>query len=222
MSRDTSESPQRKGTCEACGKLNRSVRYIESGQWLCRTCLRELHPPRPKHLASLKTIENLRASGLVVGEDLPKDEADRLSRVLQIRGHGIAIHQDASLGELQAALRTIRKTITLGVRGESHRNPDGTDRQAIIRRCVSGEELHLIREPNNPYSARAVKVVRLNGEQIGYLPEESLGNDRGIGWCIADNMDRGVKYEARILEITGGYEHKKMRGVILELSYCPY
>jgi hypothetical protein len=37
-----------------------------------------------------------------------------------------------------------------GVAGESHRNSDGSDRQAIIPKCTVGELLVLEHEPDNP------------------------------------------------------------------------
>ena len=37
-----------KGRCDACGKNLRVLTAIESGQRVCRTCLRELRPPKPK------------------------------------------------------------------------------------------------------------------------------------------------------------------------------
>jgi len=56
------------------------------------------------------------------------------------------------------------------VHGESFRNADGSLRQTILAGCVAGERMRLICEPDNPYDREAVKVCRLNGEQIGYLP----------------------------------------------------
>ena len=37
-----------KGRCEVCGKDPRVLTAIDSGQWVCRTCLRELRPSEPK------------------------------------------------------------------------------------------------------------------------------------------------------------------------------
>jgi hypothetical protein len=59
------------------------------------------------------------------------------------------------------------------IAGESFRNNDGTSRQAIIRRCHVGEVLRLEPEPSNPHDANAMRVLRMPGEQIGYL-ERSL------------------------------------------------
>src|SRR5687768_13688427 len=58
------------------------------------------------------------------------------------------------------------------VAGASKRNEDGSDRQSIIRSCAIGETLHLIPDQLNAYSAHAIRVVRANGQQLGYLPDD--------------------------------------------------
>ena len=90
------------------------------------------------------------------------------------------------------------------VAGVTHPNPDGSDRQKIIVRCCAGERVQLVREPDNPYDHYAVRVLNQVGEQIGYIPAEVSGNDRGIGWCVGRNMDSGVEYVAQVANITGG------------------
>ena len=55
------------------------------------------------------------------------------------------------------------------VAGESFTNRDGSDRQAIIASCRVGESLILDPEPHNPKDANAVRVLREDGKQIGYL-----------------------------------------------------
>jgi integrase len=60
------------------------------------------------------------------------------------------------------------------VSGESHRNDDGSDCQAIIPRCRVGELLVLEREPDNPHDINAIRVIRQSGEQIGYLEAGTL------------------------------------------------
>ena len=56
------------------------------------------------------------------------------------------------------------------VAGVTHRNSDGTRRQAIIRKCSIGEKVDLVDEPDNKYDPNAIKVCRKNGEQLGYIP----------------------------------------------------
>jgi len=83
------------------------------------------------------------------------------------------------------------------IAGVSHTNPDGTDRQGLIRRCSVGEFLRLVREPANPYDRNAVKVLRHNGDQLGYIPSHVLATG------LARDMDRGVSYRAEITALTG-------------------
>lgn len=78
--------------------------------------------------------------------------------------------------------------------------------------------MRLVREADNSYDPRAVKVVRTNGEQIGYLPAHIVGNDQSIGWCVADSLDAGVRYWARIAKITGGTGDKDL-GVNIDLAF---
>ncbi len=42
-------------------------------------------------------------------------------------------------------------------------------RQEVVARLHLGEQVHLRREPSNLYDSNAIRVERLNREQIGYL-----------------------------------------------------
>ena len=61
------------------------------------------------------------------------------------------------------------------VAGESHRNADGSDRQAIIQHCRVGELLALEHEPDNSHDINAIRVLRRSREQIGYLTRDFAG-----------------------------------------------
>jgi len=75
-------------------------------------------------------------------------------------------------------------------------------RQKIIARCAVGETLSLARDPDNRFDRGAIKVLRLNGEQIGFIPAHvSRGGDSS---GLASQMDRGGKYGCRIKNLTGG------------------
>lgn len=97
------------------------------------------------------------------------------------------------------------------VAGVTKKNLDGTSRQEIIADCREGEALLLVREPNNPKDPNAIKLCRLLGDQIGYISSE-------IATRMADEMDRGKKFSAKISEITGGVKGKRTRGVNIEIS----
>src|SRR6266700_2772416 len=57
----------------------------------------------------------------------------------------------------------------LQVHGIYYRNSDGSIRQKVIRSCVPGEMLQLVAEPDNTHDPNAIKVCRMNGDQLGYL-----------------------------------------------------
>ena len=56
-----------------------------------------------------------------------------------------------------------------------------------------GDRLDLIREPDNPYDARAVRV-EWQGRKLGYVP-------RADNEAVARQLDRGARLEARIARL---------------------
>jgi HIRAN domain-containing protein len=87
-------------------------------------------------------------------------------------------------------------------------------RQRIVARCSVGERLVLVRDPDNRFDKGAIKVMRLNGEQLGFIPEHvSRGGDSS---GLASRIDRGEKYGCRISDLTGGGE--KTLGVNIEIT----
>jgi len=90
----------------------------------------------------------------------------------------------------------------LNVAGASFNNDDGSERQKIISRCKVGDELLLIREPNNRFDPGAIKVTRLKGQQIGYLPASVTCHGDSSG--LASQIDTGMNYRCRIADISGG------------------
>lgn len=75
-------------------------------------------------------------------------------------------------------------------------------RQRIIARCSEGETLALLRDPHIRFDKGAIKVMRLNGEQIGFIPADVSRSGHSSG--LAFRMDRGDQYRCRITNITGG------------------
>jgi hypothetical protein len=114
-------------------------------------------------------------------------------------------------------LREFRKQ----VHGIFHKNSDGTSRQRIIRDCSEGEELQLVPEPDNRVDPGAVKILRMNGEQIGYWPAEAgrVAGDLAIGWTYRVTIDeiysmpedenkRGVRMRVEVLTMAHGKRPK--------------
>ena len=54
------------------------------------------------------------------------------------------------------------------IAGVTFANSDGPWRQQIVARCRVGEQLSLVREPDNPVSSSAIAIFRRTGEQLGY------------------------------------------------------
>jgi len=125
------------------------------------------------------------------------------------------------------------------VAGESFTNDDGSDRQTIIASCRVCEPLILDAAPDNPKDENAIRVLRENGEQIGYLERAMAarlvadlsdfsafvaGVGRGGGpylgvsllMVVNDGQDAAVveAYARRILEEEGnlGRSPVQMRG----------
>lgn len=57
-----------------------------------------------------------------------------------------------------------------------------------------GDPLALVREPQNPYDANAVRV-EWKGQPLGYVPRRDNSD-------VARQMDRGEKLQARIVRLT--------------------
>ena len=92
------------------------------------------------------------------------------------------------------------------VAGVTFPNNDGSERQAIIRRCKAGEHLILRHEPDNKYSDFAIQVLRENGEQLGYAPEY-------LAERICQEIEAGYKAMGVIKNVNGGTRDKPSHGV---------
>lgn len=83
------------------------------------------------------------------------------------------------------------------VSGVTFPNDDGSERQAIIRRCKTGEQLVLKHDSYNKYSIFATAVYRLNREQLGHVPEY-------LAERIVNEIEDGFNAIGVLTEVTGG------------------
>jgi hypothetical protein len=62
-----------------------------------------------------------------------------------------------------------------------------------VQRCVVGEQIRLVREPNNPFSTTGTAIMpcRLNGQTLGHVPAE-------ISIDLAPAIDAGQKVRAEV------------------------
>ena len=72
-------------------------------------------------------------------------------------------------------------------------------RQAVVSGLSVGEELAVVRDPNNPVDANAIALRTLSGAQVGFLR-------RQIAAHLAPNLDGGMRYLAHVSAVTGGDE----------------
>lgn len=68
------------------------------------------------------------------------------------------------------------------------------DGKALWSEMKPGDMLTLVREPDNPHDANAVRV-EWNGTKLGYIPRRENAD-------VARQMDRGAPVKARIVKLT--------------------
>lgn len=90
--------------------------------------------------------------------------------------------------------------------GVTHKNADGSSRQAIIGKCTPLEKLTLENDEHNPHDPNAVMVLRSNGKQLGFM-NTTLASE------IVSKSQRGYRYAVFVKNITGGTLGKESLGV---------
>jgi hypothetical protein len=104
--------------------------------------------------------------------------------------------------------------------GATDKNPDGINRQQIIKMCIAGEKIILIREPNNPHDVCTIGVFRKSGEQIGCLARHVAAYPE-----LAYHMDIGGEVSGKVKKIiterSGLLGVKKIYYCIVEITKGP-
>ena len=95
------------------------------------------------------------------------------------------------------------RTFRTKVAGLIHNNSDGTSRQAILRKCTTGEYLLLQRDYDNAFDEYAIAVLRKTKEQIGFIPRDVAFRHPAMN-DLAPHMDQGGEVKARIVALIGG------------------
>ena len=92
------------------------------------------------------------------------------------------------------------------------------NRQRLISRLnrnnklTPGTPLTLVAEIDNAYDKYAVKVVTMDGEQLGYISKE-------INQDIHNNLIRGSKYYVTVGSVSGGQSEDQNYGVNIKVEY---
>lgn len=82
-------------------------------------------------------------------------------------------------------------------------------RQQKVAGLSEGSELAVVRQPDNPYDPHAMAIMTSAGDQVGFLR-------RQIARALAPLADAGVRYRARVLQVTGG--DQRSWGVNIEVA----
>ena len=100
------------------------------------------------------------------------------------------------------------------VAGINHMGHCGIHRQTMLGHCEPGEEIVLIREPDNAHDEHAVCCFRTSGQDIGYLPSY-------VAEEVAPFLDGGHTVLARIIEVEAFITDagKRLLGARLELTF---
>ena len=135
----------------------------------------------------------------------------------------VARNSGGAVPSRKSAPETGNRVFFAQVHGIYHKNYDGSSRQAIIRRCRTGEELLLVPEPTNRYDSDAVKICRNNGEQVGYWEGNGrMAGDLATGWTYRVTIDEiyrfkenprkhGVRLRVEVLTMSRRTEERKKR-----------
>lgn len=100
---------------------------------------------------------------------------------------------DAPAQVRNAAEILIRVSLTAGLRYH--------EAKTVWDRMRTGDTLTLVREPENPYDAHAVRVD-WQGHKLGYIP-------RSENQAVARQMDRGNRLGARVTRLTQYRNHRR-------------
>lgn len=73
-------------------------------------------------------------------------------------------------------------------------------RPEVVSSCRPGQELRLVREPDNTADPNAIKVCDLDGEQLGYIGRDTAA------W-LSRAIDDGVVYQVRLIEKSESEEY---------------
>lgn len=82
------------------------------------------------------------------------------------------------------------------IAGVTKRNRRGPSRQKLIEELSDWTELYLFPEPDNKFSAWAIRVENSDGDQLGYIPDQTARE-------LSAHIAKGHVYRCFVSEITG-------------------
>lgn len=106
-----------------------------------------------------------------------------------------AFHDAALSNACMADARHFRSYVA----GVKHSNADGSSRNRLVAKLEVFDVLQLEHEPGNPHDPNAVRVLRHDGRQIGYLPRDVAAN-------VARKIEQGYSYACFVDNVTEDYD----------------
>lgn len=192
-------------TITAIGYLHDIMTRITADRVIDRDELLELH------LAIERVIPTAHRGSIIQARK--KREAVRHARLQEIRRIEKEKEKEERKGireEEYTRQKRLRYSFAK-VAGVTFSNDDGSERQAIIKRCKPGEQLILRHDAYNEYSMFATQVLRTNGEQLGHAPDY-------LAERISTEIEEGYNVVGVLTDITGGASDKPTRGV----NFCVF
>ena len=127
-------------------------------------------------------------------------EKEARQKERQERNRQLAAHHD----EYRKWMNDYRFEFMISkVAGVSFPNDNGSERQDIISKCVEGETLDLIPDPDNHFDPMAIRVCRKDGQQIGHVPRQRTHE-------IHEKFAEGYSMMPLIIDLTGGTEDRSI------------
>jgi len=121
---------------------------------------------------------------------------------------------------LNIQVRRTTRVFFTSVPGVTEENADGSSRQRFVRKCKPGQDLLLVRDPENVHDSNRIMVCTKDGilrgrKQLGFLPPELAAE-------MAPKLDAGDKFHAAVCKVTGGRGFlwwKKPFGLDIKISH---
>ena len=82
------------------------------------------------------------------------------------------------------------------------------DCQNVIRNLKTGDDLKLVREPENPVDKNAVRIEDARGHKVGYVKRD--------GWLSKVVNERHIVPKVQVYQVTGGGEGRNL-GVVMKV-----
>ena len=95
--------------------------------------------------------------------------------------------------------------------GESRETRSGEPRQQIILHCGPGDEISLVRQPENPHDPNAV-LIMCGDSDVGFLSREDAA-------LLAPALDAEIDYRAQIHRIKGGVPNASSYGLQIAVAW---